>query len=75
MSLAKKMFLFGGLCVAGLSIFGNAVHWFLTPAAHPAASSERMLAVGLQALAGIALAIYSAVRANRETAAPLAENA
>lgn len=68
MSAGSKMFALGGVCVAGLFILGNALHWFMTPMAHPAASRERMVAVGVQAVVGLVLSAYGYIRARRESA-------
>lgn len=67
MSAASKMFTLGGVFVGGLSILGNALYWFLTPMAHPEASQARIIAVGVQALAGLAASAYACMRARRES--------
>lgn len=70
MSVASKMFGLGGVFVAGLFLFASALHWYNTP--HPDASREHMVAVGVQALAGLvasAYGYYGYIRARRESAA------
>jgi hypothetical protein len=69
MSLANRMFNLGGVFVGGLFIFGDAVHWFMTPIAHPDASQARAAAVGAQAVAGLIAAIYAWTRSRHEPAA------
>lgn len=69
MSQANRMFNLGGVFVGGLFLFAGAVHWFMTPMAHPDASQARVAAVGAQALVGLVAAIYAYVRSKRESAA------
>ena len=71
MSPANRMFALGGVFAGGLFISGDAVHWFITPAAHPAASEAHTAAVGAQALVGLIAAIYAWRRGQRESAAGL----
>lgn len=70
MSVASKIFGLGGVFVAGIFLFASALHWYNTP--HPDASQARMVAVGVQALAGLvasAYGYYGYIRAKREFAA------
>ena len=49
---------------------GQAVHWLITPAQHPDASSARALAVALQAVAGWGGFIWLALRERAARRAP-----
>ncbi len=55
---------FGRGLVVGLfaMVGGQAVHWFLTPAAHPDATVLRTVGVGIQATAGFGVALWLAAR-------------
>jgi hypothetical protein len=50
----------GVLAGALIMVGADSLHWFITPAAHPGASTGRTLAVALQAVLafGIAIALF-----------------
>ena len=65
----KRMFNLGCMFMVGLGLLGQALHWFITPMAHPDASQARVAAVGAQALVGLIIAVVAFVRAKKGSAA------
>lgn len=67
MARANRMFILGAMFMGGLWVFSHALHWFITPSAYTA-SEARNVAVGAQALVGLALAGFALWRARRSGA-------
>lgn len=59
----------GGVFVGGSFLFGQAIHWFMTPLQHLGATQARVAAVGVQAAVGLLAAVVALVRARRTSAA------
>lgn len=58
---------YGFLCLLAALVFGDGLHWFITP--HPEASRFRMWAVAAQVVLALALAVFSYVKLRRATRA------
>lgn len=53
----------------GVFLAGTGGHWLITPAAHPDASTTRVLFVWLQVAAGVGLIVVNSLRLTRATSA------
>jgi hypothetical protein len=63
----NRFFVVGVIFMLGIGLAAQALHWFITPMAHPGASTFQAAMVGLQFVVGASLTLGAALVARRMT--------